>query len=403
MFLSIPGIFKLALKNYLHDWQSSSGLVLALASILGPMMIVFGIKYGVISGMITNLVEEPRNREITAVYSGRYSEQWFEELGKLPSADFLVPRTRRIAATIDLKSSSAPRILHTELIPTKRRDPLLPKIVIPENSDDWLIVSESAARKLAVNTGDSIDASISRRYRGKLERVHLTLRIAAIAPIHAFERDGAFASVSLLQAVEAYRDGLAVEAFGWEGDQRDIPVNFTGFRLFARSIYDVADLKRWFNEQGIEVSTRFHEISTVQRMNENLTTIYWAIAVIGLVGFSMALGASLWVDIERKRKELSVLRLVGYSTMDITCFPLIQSMLTALLGWVLAVIFFHLVAAIINYLMLSELQEGRQVCYLSIEHYFQSFLLTCGAAFLVTLTAGLRYANIEPAEGLRDR
>ncbi len=403
MSLKIPGILRLALKNYFHDWQSSMCLVLALAAILGPMMIVFGIKHGIVSGMITELVEEPRNREIRTVYSGRFNIDFFTELGQQPAVSFLVPRTRKIAGTIDLKSQSAYRIVHTELIPTAEKDPLLPMINVPAEGFNWLIVSESAARKLSVQTGDSIDASISRRYKGQLQRVHIPLKIIAIAPMSAFERDGAFASIQLLEAVEAYRDGLAVKALGWSGDKREVPMNYTGFRLFAKSIHDVANLKSWFNQQGIEVSTRFHEISTVQQMNKNLTTIYWVIAIIGLVGFSFALGASLWVDIDRKRRELSVLRLVGYTTLDIVCFPIIQSLLTALFGWLLAITIFHTVSATINTMMLSQLEAGRQVCYLSPEHYLMSLLLTCFSAMLVTSFAGMRSARVEPAEGLREQ
>ncbi len=397
------GLSKLAVRNYFHDWQSSGCLILALAAVLGPMLIVFGIKHGIVSGMINELVEEPRNRELRAVYSGQFDANWLSELRQQPSVSFAVPRTRNIAATIDLKSKSARQIVHTELIPTAESDPLLPDTSIPQTGFHWLILSESAARKLAVKAGDSIDASISRRYQEQIQREHLTLIIADIAPINAFERDGAFASIELLEALEAYRDGHAVPALEWAGDSSNSSITYAGFRLFARSIHDVAKLKDWLNQQGIEVSTRAHEIATVQRMNHNLSTIYWAIAVIGLIGFSLALGASLWVDIDRKHKELSVLRLVGFTTVEIIYFPIIQSLLTAVFGWLLAIIIFHGVASVINNMMLSQLEAGRHVCYMLPQHYVLSLLMTCSSAAAVALFAGLRSANIEPAEGLRDR
>ena len=403
MASSFPTIIKLAVKNYFHEWQSSICLVLALAAILGPMMIVFGIKHGIVSGMMTALVEEPRNRELRTVYSGHFDPDWLSRLRQQPTVGFLVPRTRRIAASIDLKSKTARRIIHTKLIPTAKSDPLLPGIDIPATGFNWLILSESAARKLSVQVGDAVDASVSRRYQEQLERVHLALKVIAIAPVGAFERDGAFASIHLLEAVEAYRDGLVVQALGWTGDQHDSPVRYAGFRLFARTIHDVANLKNWLNKQGVEVSTRVHEITTVQRMNRNLTLIYWIIAIIGLIGFSFALGANLWVDVDRKRKELSVLRLVGYTTADIVCFPMIQSLLTAIFGWLVAILIFHGVSAIINTQMQDQLEAGRQVCYLAPEHYGQSLLLACITALVVTLLAGLRYAHIEPAEGLREQ
>ncbi|MEE9412205.1 MAG: FtsX-like permease family protein [Methylococcales bacterium] len=397
------GLSKLAVRNYFHDWQSSFCLVLALAAVLGPMLIVFGIKHGIVSGMINELVEEPRNRELRAVYSGQFDTDWITELRQQPSVSFLVPRTRNIAATIDLKSKTARRILHTELIPTATADPLLPSTNIPLRGYHWLILSESAARKLAVQAGDTVDASISRRYQEQTQREHLIVQIADIAPINAFERDGAFASIELLEALEAYRDGHTVPDLGWPGESSDSSITYAGFRLFVRSIHDVAELKNWLNQQGVEVSTRAHEIATVQRMKTNLSTIYWAIAVIGLIGFSLALGASLWVDIDRKHKELSVLRLVGYTTADIIYFPMIQGLLTAVFGWLLAIIIFHGVASVINNMMLSQLEVGRQVCYMLPQHYVLSLLLTCASALLVAMFAGLRSATIEPAEGLRDR
>jgi putative ABC transport system permease protein len=397
------GLSKLAVRNYFHDWQSSGCLVLALAAVLGPMLIVFGIKHGIVSGMISELVEEPRNRELRTVYSGQFNSDWISELRQQPTVSFLVPRTRNIAATIDLKSKTARRILHSELIPTAQNDPLLPGMSVPTEGFHWLILSESAARKLSVQVGDSVDASISRRYQEQVQREHLSLTITDIAPVNAFERDGAFASIELLEALESYRDGHAVPALKWSGDNSDFSSSFSGFRLFARTIHDVAKLKKWLNQQGVEVSTRAHEITTVQRMNRNLSYIFWVIAVIGLIGFSLALGASLWVDIDRKRKELSVLRLVGYTTADIIWFPMIQSILTAVFGWLLAIFIFHGVAAVINNMMLSQLEAGRNVCYLLPQHYALSLLLTCAAALIVAMFAGIRSARIEPAEGLRER
>ncbi len=56
-------------------------------------------------------------------------------------------------------------------------------------------------------------------------------------------------------------------------------------------------------------------------MDKNLSLVFWLIAVIGLVGFAFSLSASLWANVDRKRKELSVLRLVGFRTGDIVWFP----------------------------------------------------------------------------------
>ena len=137
-------------------------------------------------------------------------------------------------------------------------------------------------------------------------------------------------------------------------------------------------------------------------MDRNLTAIYWAIAVIGLVGFSLSLGANLWANVDRKRKQLSVLRLVGYRTRDIVWFPMVQALFTAILGWALAASIYYATAWLINDMMAEQVQPGQQVCRLLPVHYAVALAVTCGAAVIAAGLAGMRSARIEPSEGLRE-
>ena len=395
-------VFRLASRDYVHEWQMSGCFVLALAAVLGPMMVLFALKFGIVGAMVGQLIEDPRNREVRPVGSGRYDSAWLERVRARPDVAFLVPRTRSIAATIELSSQRASRIVSVELIASDHGDPLLPPNGPLPDSTTRVVLSQSAAEKLDVAAGDTLDGSLTRRFRGHQERVHLPLRVVAIAPARAFSRDGAFVSVMLLEALEDFRDGQAVPSLGWEGEPADASRTYPGFRLYARSIYDVAGLRDAFARLNVDVHTRSAEIELVQRMNRNLTAIYWAIAVIGLVGFSLSLGASLWANIDRKRKELSVLRLVGFRTADIVWFPMVQALFTAVLGWALAVAIYLVTALVINDMLAAQLETGQQVCRLLPWHYAIALLLTCTAAVLAAGLAGMRSARIEPSEGLRD-
>ena len=395
-------VFRLASRDYLHEWQMSGCFVLALAAVLGPMLVLFGLKFGIVGAMVEQLIEDAHNREIRPVGSGHYDHAWLEGVRAQPQVVFLVPRTRSIAATIELGSQSAMRIVPAELIASGRGDPLLPAADDLVAGLTRVVVSQSAAEKLGVEAGDTVDGSLARRFRGHQERVHLPLTVAAVAPARAFPRDGAFVSVALLDALEDFRDGRAVPALGWEGDPADSERSYPGFRLYARSIYDVADLRDAFAKLGVDVQTQAAEIELVRRMERNLTAIYWAIAVIGLVGFSLSLGASLWANIDRKRKELSVLRLVGFRTGDIVWFPMVQALFTALLGWVLAVAIYQAAAWVINDMMAAQLDAGQQVCRLLPMHYGVALGLACTAAVVASGLAGLRSARVEPSEGLRE-
>lgn len=393
--------FRLATRDFLHEWQVSMCFVIALAAVLGPMMVLFGLKFGIVGAMIDQLIEDPRNREIRPVSSGRYDRGWLETVRARPDVSFLVPRTRSIAATIELSSEGASRTVRAELIPSAEGDPLLPPGTLPEGVTR-MVPSHSIAEKLQVGTGDSLDGSLVRQFRGYKERVHLPLTVAGVAPAQAFSRDGAFVSVALLEALEDFRDGRAVPGMGWDGDYGSGNRTYPSFRLYARSIYDVAGLRDAFVDLGVDVHTHAADIERVQHMNRNLTAIYWAIAVIGLFGFSLSMGANLWANVDRKRKELSVLRLVGFRTMDIAWFPMVQALYTGILGWALALGLYQAVARIINAMMASQLEEGQQVCRLLPHHYQIALALTCGAAVISAGLAGLRSARIEPSESLRD-
>jgi putative ABC transport system permease protein len=193
-----------------------------------------------------------------------------------------------------------------------------------------------------------------------------------------------------------------VPGLDWLGDAPVDNRTYPGFRLYAQSIYDVAALRELFAAQGLEVRTKAEDIELVQRMNRNLTAVYWAIAAIGMIGFSLSLGASLWANVDRKRKELSVLRLVGFRTADIIWFPVLQALYTALLGWVLAVGIFYTAALVINDMLAAQLEAGQEFCRLLPIHFLVALGLTAGSATLAAALAGMRSARIEPSEGLRD-
>ena len=391
---------RLATKDYLHEWQVSICFVLALAAVLGPMLVLFGLKFGIIGGMIDELIEDPTNREIRPVSSARFDDNWINQMRARKDVEFILPRTRSIAATVQLSSTKADRFINVEMIPTAKGDPLLQKTATPETIKH-IVLSPTAARKLNIELGDQIKGSVTRRYLGEAERVELALTVVGIADADAFTRDGAFVNLELMEAIENYRDGIAVPHFKWSGSAAPSERTYPSFRLFSRSIYDVAGLQKALNAVGVEVRTKSSDIELVMKMDRNLTMVYWAIAIIGLFGFSLSLGASLWANVDRKRKELSVLRLVGFRTGDIVWFPMTQAIYTAVLGWGLAIGLYQAVAITIN-AMMADQTEGQSVCVLLPEHFIAAGVVTVAAAIVAAALSGARAARIAPSDGLRE-
>jgi len=396
-------IIRLSFRDYSHEWRMSGCFVLALASVLAPMMILFGLKFGVVSTMVHELVENPANREIRPIGSGRYDDAWIDTYRNRGDVEFIIPKTRALAATIQLKSKSAKRILSTELLATAPGDPLLVGMTSSPRDYYQVVLSQAAAKKLNVETGDTIDASLSRQFQGKRERVHLPLQVVDIASPAVSARNVAFVHLDLLIASENFKDGRAVPELGWDGN-----IDWTGarvypsFRLYARSIYDVEKLVGELEKEGVRIKANVAEITTVQSIDRNLSVIFWIIACVGAVGFSFSLGASLWANVDRKRKDLSVLRLVGFKSGRIVLFPVMQACYTALLGWLLAVLVYLVFEQLINTLLAPSLNLDRKLCFLLTEHFIWALGVTLFIAIYAAIMGGLRAARIEPSDGLRD-
>ena len=397
-------VVELGLRDFLHERVMSACFVLSLSAVLLPLLVLFGLKFGIIGNLLEPLKEDPRYRQIVPAGSGSYGPDWFEAMAARPDVAFIVPRTRAIAATMRLRAvdSDAGRIISVELIPSAAGDPALDGLE-PPHGFGAVVLSMDAADKLGVAAGDSIEGILSRTLGGEQQTVLLPLTVSEVASAAAFGRDGMFVSHDLLIAVEDFRDGRAVQALGWSGAAGTDAVRFfAGFRLYARSIDDVAGLRQGLMDRGIDVRSRLADIALVQALDRNLSIVFWIIAAIAAIGYGFSLGSSVWANVDRKRREFSVLRLTGFRTRDIVCFPILQATLTGFLGWLIAVIVFFVVQAGLNGLFADNVGGGESVCRLLPVHFIAALVLTLAATSVAAALGGGRLARLEPSLALRE-
>lgn len=398
-------VVRISLLDYYHERLLSVCSILGLAAVLAPLLVLFGVKSGIINTMADRLLEDPRNREVSPVGSGRYGREWFSKAAKRPDVAFIIPQTRSIAASMILfkRHGGQPQAVTVDLIPTDEGDPLLEKwgrIPVGETS---LVLSKSAARKLDVVAGQEVVGRVGRSVGGLKEQVTVNLKVTSVLPIEAFPRDAAFVRLGLLEATEDYRDGLGSETLGWAGKARPAgPRKYASFRLYARTIYDVASLGDMLMEQGVEVYTRVEEIEVVQSLDRSFTLIFRLISVVAMFGYFASMASNVLANVNRKSRHLGVTRLIGFSTGSIIWFPLVQSMATSILGTATAAFLYIVSDLIINQLFAQFLLEGEYVCRLSPVHLLTALILTLALSMLATAYAAFRVARIEPSEVIRD-
>jgi putative ABC transport system permease protein len=398
-------ILWLAYRDFFHERRISVCFVLALMAVLAPLLVLFGLKFGVIDTMVQRLVESPHNREIIGVGGGQYDDDWFVEMASRPDVAFVIPSTRRIAANLTsvMHPETKTQLRTLQMLPTGPGDPVLAEVTTATLDTNQVVLSFTAAQKLGAKAGDLLLARVDRRRNQQHEYVSVPLEVIAVAPENVLAIDAVFVSLDLLLATEDYRDGIAVERFNWPGiDPIGKKRLYPRFRLYASSILDVVPLRDSLMDMGIKVRIRAPEIESMQMLEKNLDLVYWLLATIGVLGFLASLAANLLANVDRKRKELSLVRLLGFTARNIILFPAAQAALVATLGGILATGVYFLVAAILNALFASSLRSGESICRLLLGHLGAALLVTIICSLAASAWAGYRASQIDPAEGIRD-
>jgi putative ABC transport system permease protein len=394
-------ILRLALSDLRHERVLFLCSALGCAAVLAPLIVLFGLREGVVAGLRAELLEDPRAREVVSVVNRTIDPAVLARLAADPRVAFLVPRTRALSATIVLENPARPGSgVRVELLPTAADDPLLPGRSAM-NADE-LVLSAAALQRLGLDVGDRVLASVPRVREGQREALTLEMRVAAVAPLSAAVREAAFATLPVLLLTEDFLDGQAGPDArpGSEAEARTRL--FAGFRLHAARIDDVPTLDRDLRAEGIEVASRADAVAGLLRLDRNLALLFLAIAGAGGAGYLVSLGVGLWAQVERKRRDIALLSLLGLKRRALLMLPLVQAAAVALVGAVLAFAIAAAVATVLNRAFAGTVTGDRPVCLLTPMMGFAAAGITMAGALLAAVMAGLRAAAMPPADGLAE-
>jgi putative ABC transport system permease protein len=389
----------LAWQDYRREARLSACSVLALVAVIAPLLVLFGLKYGLVGSLTERLQRDPAVREIIPLGGTRLQAEFIDALQQREEVAFAIARTRQIAATSELQAPAGTTV-SVEMLPTAAGDPLLQGLPVPQTLQQ-VVLSHTAAEKLGVAAGSQVQARFARQQGGILQWQQTSLQVLAVLPLAAFERDALFAQAALLEAVEDYRDGLGVAALGWPGAAASqAPRIYPGFRLYARTLEDVEPLRQYFAAQQVQVVTQAAQIAQVQALSRNLDLLFWLITALALGGALAATGAGALAAVERKQRELAVLRLLGFGSGALLLFVILQALYSGLFASALSALLYRLAEGGINHLFVQV--PGDYASRLLPEHY----LVALGAVLLASAFAaalgGRRAARIDPSQGIRD-
>ncbi len=201
-------MFRIVLKlAILRQWKNRVSLlcqVLSLAAIMIPLLIIAGLKYGVIESLKNKLLSNPNTlaihmTEITDVTQSRIAtwRSW-------PETAFVTPCTGVLYSSIVVTKEGAKGddFATFNLEPTAPGDPLMLKSGLPVPGEGEAVVTARLAKKLALKLGDTV---ILKAYRDARQESQSTPhRIVGVLPPEHEDSESVYAPLEYTLAVEEF-------------------------------------------------------------------------------------------------------------------------------------------------------------------------------------------------------
>lgn len=399
----LPLILRLALQDLWHDRHVSLCIAAALVAVIAPLLLLFGLKHGVVSQLQHELLDDPRNLEVRMLTSGSYDEAWLEDVRALPGVGFAIGQTRSLNTQADLQRDRRHFLEGVELIPSAPGDPLLGESgTFPSGSG--VVLSEPAARRLETAPGERLTLAAGRHLDGRTERGRLEVTVLDVLPAAHFPRPAAFVDLPLLIELERFRDGHPSPLLGIpHGTQRDdYPLRFARARIFASDGDAVADVVEALEAQRIDTASRLADIENVRAINRVLGLIFGVIAAAALIGCLASMAGAFMANIDRKRREYAILRLLGVHRTGVATFVAAQVGLLTLIAFAAGLALFALGSALFNHALATSHLAAGVVSHITVPHALIALALALAVALAVATIGVVRAFGIQPAESLRE-
>jgi len=228
----------LAFKDLVHEMVLTLCLVIAISSVIAPLLILLGLKNGTIYTLRKRLTNDPSFCEIRPVETRQYSAKWFRELKSDKRVGFLIPTILPASSTVYLRSEHKKRWILVDIVPTASGDPLLNAANIQAPKGDQCVISFGVANDFHIQNGQKIKVKVSRYKGGHYEYGEAFLEVVGILPKQYGTLPRIYAPLDFLLDIEAFKEGRAVTSRGWSGSIRRPFMRFNGIIVFSKTPLD---------------------------------------------------------------------------------------------------------------------------------------------------------------------
>ena len=385
-------IFKLAVSSLRFNRLISLSLIGALCSVIAPLLLLFSLRYGIISSLENNLKSSPVNLELKLKTGYKLDESFFKNLENNPKIDFVLPLTRSLSTTVDIAFNGKIK-RDLSAIPTKKGDPLLRASKLDDTLDATEVyLSENLAHDLGIKSGDSIKYIVSRITDGARQNSVVNFAVKGIVKKEYLSTNAIIVNFDTLIYMEDFKDGYEPPVFSNGSKLNENRKFFAKARIYVKTLDDVAAV----------TFSMLSSIENLKAISSVLSFIFYAIAITSVVGGIFASAGLILTSVLRAEKSYALLLLTGIKKTKVLMMVLIENTILSSLAYALSLLLFYTGMWVFNHYFTSLLGQGSVVSTLNIMHVVAGYLSTIVVTLLITyLVCFFKVFSLKIADTLR--
>lgn len=394
---------RLAMADLRHERVATLCQIISLAALLVPLLILLGIKNGVLAERTAALLQNPESLRLSIASTGAYPRSLLERLARDPDVRFVAPHPAQLAVLADFTGAedAAPVVSRVALLATGAGDPYLPEGAAPP-APGQVHLSAALAGGLGAATGDQVTALLPPNPE-QPEGGFLDFTVAGIVPAGTWGRSGALLNEADLFLIHDWTEGKlrATDLNPLRGQvaPRD---SFPSIRLYAADVPAAFRLVDRLAAEGIPVGSSLDQARDLAQLDQALTLGFRVVAGVGLAGYSAAFAASLWNSVIRKRRAISLLRLGGLGRGAAALLPVVQAVAIVLIGWALSLAVCGAGIRLLDLTFGGTLGVGRPIARLGWGDLAASGAAALAVGLAASAWAAVAVTGISPQEGIDD-
>lgn len=394
-------IATLAWRDLMRDRFFLLCNVAIMVGILVPLLVLLGVKNGVYSALIGEMLADPASLQIDTQGNASFTDSDLAPLRNWPEIAFLTPKVRSQFDFMNVRVKDGRRIRPALIIPTGAGDPTLPDKA--EISGNMVAVSAQLATQLGLRAGTELQ--LISQAEGRPKQLVLPVTVAVVLPETATAGRSVLAPFAMLDLIEAFYDSYSLPEYGITGTRAlgDRVASYEGVRVYAQNLEGLAALQARIEDQlSIGTSARTREVETLLGLGRKLNLALGLTAGLAALGLGAALVLGFWSDVSRKRVVLASIALLGVPGHRLALFPVVQALITSLAGLVVSFLLYLVAGRIAGAMFGQGLSDGASLTQIPVA---QGLMICVGVLALVlgaAAVAAWSAQRLDPASVLRE-